>query len=264
MLRTILIPVEDGIHNAVATEHLWTLAPLYKSRVYGIRIVDIGTLEKGMHKTGEARRLLDRDARQHLSAFDQTCQAHGLRCKTDVIIGETVEEITLSVPRADMLIMGEALSVSGEEYKARKDVVREVLRRTARPMLIAREGHEKMKRIVVGYDGSEKGGHALQLAADLAERASSLLTVVVAADTRERGAALIDGATVYLEAYHLTWKPVLFTGTPNEALSHAAQDGPADLVVVGSHGHGRLHELTFGSTTNHVLEYIHTSILIYR
>jgi nucleotide-binding universal stress UspA family protein len=264
MLRTILIPVEDDIHGKTAIDHLWRIAPAYQARVYGLRIVDVETLEEGMHETSEARRLLERDAGQHLESFVQMCEQHGLQYRTEIIIGQPIEEIALGAPRADLLLMGEAMSISGEAYNKRKTFVRDVLHRTARSVLIARDGHTDLNRIMVGYDGSEKSAHALQLGADLAERLSSELTVVVAADRKDYGAKLVDDLTWYLEAYRVDWKPVLFEGTPNEAMTRTAGDKKIDLVIVGSHGHGRLHELAFGSTTNHVLEYIRSSILIYR
>ena len=41
-------------------------------------------------------------------------------------------------------------------------------------------------------------------------------------------------------------------------------DTGADMLILGSHGHGRLHELAFGITTDFALENIRSSILIYR
>lgn len=265
MLRTILLPIEEDHHGAVATDHLWDIAPLYGSRVYGLRVIDTESLEEGMRETEEARRLLDREVHQHLEAFEQTCREKELAWQTEVIIGEPIEEIALASPKADLMIMGEMRSVSGAENTERKAFVRNVLHRATRPMLIARDGHERLYHLVVGYDGSEKAGHALQLGADLAERAGAPLSVVTAADTLEYGMRLMDDVTVYLEAYTLTeWHPVVFEGPPSEALSKTVSDTGADMLIIGSHGHGRLHELAFGSTTNFVLDNIRSSILVYR
>lgn len=209
--------------------------------------------------------LLEREAKQRLQAFEQTCQNQGLRFKTEAVFtGEAVEEIVQASQKADLQVIGESMDVDTQAYEPRKRFVRDIVHRLHRPILIARAGHEHLKRIVVGYEGSDKGGHALQPAADLAERASSELTVVVAVERPEQGAILMDGVAVYLEGYRLSWKPAEFEGAPNEALSRTVERESADMVVVGSHGHGRLHGLAFGSTTNHVLEYIHTSILVYR
>lgn len=264
MIRTILVPIEDGVYGVVAYEHLWRLATLYQARVYGIRIIEPEAVQNGLHETAEAPALLEEDARQRLAKFETVCQTRGHRSKTDVIRGDFVEEVGTNSQKADLLIIGEAIAGRGNNDRARMDLVRRVLRKVVKPTLIARKGHERLKRILVGYDGSEKGGRALQLAADLTERASSILTVVVACETKQAGTQLIDWATAYLESYRLSWRPSLIEGSPSEAIIRTVQDEGSDLIVVGSHGQSRLHELAFGSTTNHVLEYAPSSILIVR
>ncbi|MBI4552024.1 MAG: universal stress protein [Candidatus Latescibacteria bacterium] len=260
----MLIPVEDGVHGVVAYEHLWRFAALYQARVYGVRVIDPAAVESGLHETAEAQGLLEEDARQRLAEFETLCQTRGHRSKAELIIGNFVEEVVASSQKADFLIIGEAVSARGDKDRPRVEVVHQVLRKVAKPTLIARKGYEQLRRILVGYDGSEKGGHALQLAADMAERTSARLTVVAACETAQQGAPLVDWATAYLESYRLSWKPVLLETTPNEAITQTAHDEGADLVIIGSHGKSRLHELAFGSTTNHVLEYVRASILIYR
>ena len=71
MLRTILIPVEEGIHGTVGEAHLWSVAERYESHVYGVRVIDVNTLEEGLHETEEARRLLERDAFHDLEGFEE-------------------------------------------------------------------------------------------------------------------------------------------------------------------------------------------------
>ena len=156
---------------------------------------------------------------QHLEAFEQKCKDHELAWQTEVIIGEPVEEIALSSPKADIMIMGEMLSVSGAVNTERKNYLRNVLHRATRRILIARDGHARLYHLVVGYDGSDKAGPSLQLGADLAERSGAPLSVVTAADTKEYAVRLMDDVTSYLEAYTLTdWHPVILEGSPCEAL----------------------------------------------
>lgn len=81
---------------------------------------------------------------QHLEAFEQKCKDNELAWQTEVIIGEPVEEIALSSPKADIMIMGEMLSVSGAVNTERKNYLRNVLHRATRPVLIARDGHARL------------------------------------------------------------------------------------------------------------------------
>lgn len=264
MFRTILVPAEAGPHGAAGEAHLWSIAERYESHVFGVHIVDVNNLEEGLHETDEARRLLERDALQELETFEEDYKSRQLTGRTEVIIGEPVEELVLCAPRSDLVILGDAASVDEEDSEDRKSYIRAVLHRITRPLLIAREGQQDLDRIVVGYDGSEKGGHALEIGADMAERMGAALVVVVATDRKELGTRIMDDAEDYLTPYKLDFNAILYEGTPNEALSRTAQSEQASLVIVGSHGHGRLHELAFGSTTDHVLDNVNGSILIFR
>jgi len=262
-MRTILVPIESGVHYETARDHLCRLAPLYGSRTLGLQVIDTFDLEKELGDREEARRLLERDARLRVEAFERECRDKGIASSGETVIGETVEEIALYAQRSDLLLIGEALS-DEEGLERRQRRVRAVLHRLTRPLLIAREGYEKMRRIVMGYDGCEKGGHALQWSADLAERASAELVFVVCADTREMIAQLAEEAEAYLDAYRIHRSVRTAEGHPGEALAQTARQSSADLVVVGSHGHGRLHEMAFGSTTRYVLENVPMSLLIWR
>jgi nucleotide-binding universal stress UspA family protein len=121
-------------------------------------------------------------------------------------------------------------------------------------------------RIVVGVDGSEAGQHALDWAVGEAARRSatgqpvSVRAVTAyeylagpmatgpglpdpAADAERtvqasiaRSTATADGLTVTGEALR---------GSAGEALSRAAVG--ADLLVIGSHGHSRIHTAVLGS-----------------
>lgn len=261
-MRTILIPLEPGASHAVAMAHARRIAPLYKSRLLGLHVIDTQILQKG-EGTEEIRRLLEREAQQHLDAFTTDCQSMGLPSVTDTVIGEPVEEISQYTGRGDLLLVGESLQ-AGSDEEDRKKRVDALLHRITRPMLVAREGHEGLKRIVVGYDGSEKGGHALQTSADLAERASAELILVTVASSKELGTRLQEEAAAYLGAYAVNWHSAPSEGHPGAALAKTVQDENADLVVVGAHGHGWIHEAAFGSTTRYILEYIPASLLIWR
>ncbi|GAA3193204.1 universal stress protein [Actinocorallia longicatena] len=103
-----------------------------------------------------------------------------------------------------------------------------------------------MNEIVVGVDGSEPSGAALDWAAHEAQRRGSRLRIVhalpplseenelPAAEERARRAA--PGIEIVTEQV---------TDGPQEALMERA--GSAELVVVGTHGHGSVASLIVGS-----------------
>jgi nucleotide-binding universal stress UspA family protein len=148
-----------------------------------------------------------------------------------------------------------------------------------------------MERILVGVDGSAPSLEAVDFAADLAGKYNAeliLLTVtsplppppdpaveeyarlehIPAAETElafttanyalddARGRARAKGATqISIES---------LSGDPAQEIVAAAKDRKADLIVVGSRGHGRLAGLLLGSVAQKVISLAHCPVVVVR
>lgn len=141
-----------------------------------------------------------------------------------------------------------------------------------------------MGRIVVGVDGSEPSLNALRYAADEARRREAKLTILhawilpvfesapdpfliewsgpVDADPEAtinamRAAAenVVDDAVEALgdAATGLEIERLVVEDRPERALVDAAEG--ADLLVLGSHGHSRLHDLVLGSVSHYCVQH---------
>jgi nucleotide-binding universal stress UspA family protein len=81
----------------------------------------------------------------------------------------------------------------------------------------------------------------------------------------------IDAATAKLKklirpaaAQKLRVQYMVRDGKPFAEIIHAAKDTGADLIVMASHGRGRLAELLLGSTTDRVVQKAPCSVLVVR
>jgi nucleotide-binding universal stress UspA family protein len=54
------------------------------------------------------------------------------------------------------------------------------------------------------------------------------------------------------------------TGEPGPVICQVAQDVAADLIVIGSHGHGVLERSLLGSVSRHVLEHAPCPVMVHR
>lgn len=136
-----------------------------------------------------------------------------------------------------------------------------------------------MNRILVGYDGSEAAGHALDQACVIANAYGCPLTILTAADDRlvredghptmaadedlarwtaDQGAQRARAAGVKQVRIEISIE------APSAAIAHAAQAGNYDLVVVGHRGLGALKELFLGSTAKSLVDKVPCSVLIVR
>jgi nucleotide-binding universal stress UspA family protein len=143
-----------------------------------------------------------------------------------------------------------------------------------------------MDKIVVGVDGSDASKQALHWAIDEARVHGARVTAVHAweppapvpevapmptIDFVDFGAELRDGAEKLVAGMvdevvggdtSVTIEPVAVEASPAEALLDAARD--ADLLVVGSRGHGGFRALLLGSVSHQVAQHAPCPVVIHR
>lgn len=136
-----------------------------------------------------------------------------------------------------------------------------------------------MKRIVVGVDGSDGGSAALRWAVDEAVLRGCELGIVhgwlttayeldvtgMAMGTGEaNGRSIVQDAEVVAHALapDLEVFTVVATTSPAGAVIDASTD--AELVVVGSRGHGAFMGALLGSVSSQVVHHAHCPVVVVR
>ena len=137
-----------------------------------------------------------------------------------------------------------------------------------------------MKRIVVGFDGSEHSRKALERAADIAGQAT--LAVVCAADVARLmrdpagGTSPVDPADAeartkalaeareYLEGRGLKGIFIEGHGNPADVIVQEAEESGADLIVVGTRGLNAARRLVMGSVSTNVVHHAPCDVLVVR
>lgn len=128
--------------------------------------------------------------------------------------------------------------------------------------------------IVVGVDGSDPARAALAWAVDEAARRGAPVRAVMAWDDRQAGpavadpdgvrAALTDALTDTVAALSTPDGPEVTAevvpGMPTRVLVAASRD--AALLVVGSHGHGRVLQAVLGSVAGYCVRHAHCPVVV--
>ncbi|HWN22409.1 MAG TPA: universal stress protein [Gaiellaceae bacterium] len=117
------------------------------------------------------------------------------------------------------------------------------------------------RRILVGYDGSEAAGRALDAAADLVGYGSTLAVVTV--QTGELRRSVVAEARGHLRGRHVQARYHETSGEPAEQLVEAARELEADLVVVGRRDRKSLRGL-LGSVSWTVVRRAPCDVLVVR
>lgn len=136
-------------------------------------------------------------------------------------------------------------------------------------------------RVVVGYDGSQPSETALQWAARAADHQGQKLIVMHAAEwityTQDAGSGLEKSADILAEAGEIAERgrdtvlkdfPNLDVETASSLFSAKVALGElstnASLIVLGSHGRGRIGTLLMGSTSYAIAGYARCPVVIVR
>lgn len=139
-------------------------------------------------------------------------------------------------------------------------------------------GRRVFERIVVAVDGSEPSTWAIQFAARLARATGAELTAVhvfpepyyspevaIPIDELEAAARARGEATMRDQCAHVPpevpCERVVRQGSAADHIVEAAGERSADLIVLGTHGRGRLARFILGSTAEDVVRRAHCPVM---
>ncbi|MGO9906991.1 MAG: universal stress protein [Solirubrobacteraceae bacterium] len=135
-----------------------------------------------------------------------------------------------------------------------------------------------MKRIVVGFDGSDNARKALARAAEIANGATVAVVSATSPSTfmRDPGVSKEDPADVeartealaearkYLEEKGITGQYITGHGNPADVIVAEAEDSGADLIIVGTRGHNAARRAVLGSVSTNVVHHATVDVLVVR
>ena len=140
-----------------------------------------------------------------------------------------------------------------------------------------------MKRILIATDGSAAANHAVEVGVELAEHERASVAVVyvvprtdlaslngfglvghVPYEPTDADQAVMDGAKDIADAHGVSTRAELLRGEPVREITEYADQLDADLIVVGSRGHGALTSALLGSVSRGVLTHSKRPVLVVR
>lgn len=232
---------------------------------------------------------LEARAKEHLTEYAQKLRPN---CKSVTYsvahgpVASTIAEVATD-EQQDLVVVAPGHHSAAERILS-GSVAARVLDQTDRSVLVARPTGNKtdlLKNVLIGTDGSESSRMAIERAAAIFRIAQSQakVTVVHSVDVAEpvkflspvefvasiEQNLLMVGETYLAQAEKLLADSgvknidcCLIEGNPAMGMLKMASDLGADLVIIGSQGHGKLHDLLLGSVSRKIAMHAGCSVAV--
>ena len=275
----VLVPTDGSECARVGAEHGIRIARGFGATVHVVHALNTGT---GFSPLGTAHATAERDrqraaGREIIDGVTQLSDGGSVDITTELVEGDPSEALQDYVTDngIDFVAMG-TRGRSNIERRLLGSVTERIVRTCPVPVLTVRAENDTSTSEEQGYtdvllptrggDGSELAvGHAVSIAA----RFDATLHVIYVVDIRSQAAkhstyeleklvdelqAVVTDAVVdRADEAGIDSRAVVQQGTPHSAIQRYADDHGIDLIVMGTHGRGRIEQFLLGSITERTI-----------
>lgn len=253
LFRDILVAIDHSPQKEHVLEQTLVIAGYEGSGVHGIHI----------HPTVED------DQKDHRTAleeeFREICQAHGVEnCTLNMATGEIPEVICKYARFTDLLALPLNHPPGKKTLQRLSSGLRIIIRRCPRPVLTVPGPATPLQNVLLAYDGSPKAKEALFIAAYVANRWDSALTVLTSSQGISRPDQIQKEARRYLQGRGVQASYLRREETIVEVIKEQVQEKGIDFILIGGYGATSVVEVVLGSSVDQVLREVQLPILICR
>lgn len=276
MFKNIMIAVDGSAYTESVLQHAVALSKQFASRIHVLTVVDVRIFEwasaigadgfvtvvpSGVYQD-ESLSILDEKCVKILEKCSRLLTEEKVNFKTEKVIGSPVDQLLEKAQIADLVIMGKRGEFERWDNDELGVTVQAMSRNLSQPLLVVKKSWRPCNRILLGYDGSEHAGKALQITAQLAEGCQAQVVIISVTNDTEFGENCCREAREYLSSYAVKMDSLVISGDPGKELAHYAQTNNVDMIVIGAFGHSRIREAILGSTTEHILRFSKCPVLL--
>lgn len=275
MIKRILVALDPDADTPVATRYAAAMAQRFDAEVSGLAVIDTqkiatavgpGGAVGAMYYANLSKERMTEEARETartlLGDFDALLEESRVRHGERVEEGVPVEQVVDDMKYHDLLVIGSTSHFYYTRPEQETNTLAKIVKRSIAPTLVVGERYEAIRRVLVGYDGSDASARTLQRFAQLQPFGTSLAVELVhvrAGDSeRERSASelllRLGGAFLKAHGFEHVTETSRDGGKPAARLLDHARHIEADLVVAGAHSVSAMRRIAFGSTTHRLLE----------
>lgn len=278
MIKKILVPTDGSAGSAVALEYAFGLASCFKAELTGLNVIDIRALEGPFFSDisgslgfspiqnylPKFQQILDDRSDTILELFRNRCTEQGIAATTKKLTGIIANIIADEARKAELVVISQRGEHEQWSAGLMGSTTESVVRKSPAPVLVTPAAYRSLKKILVAYDGSVASSNALKCACDLFGASCESMEIIYVAQDEEKGRVLAAEIGEITAPYHLSYEGVWLQGDPAAEILCHAESACADLIIMGSFTHGRLHDLIIGSTAAYVIRKTTLPVLLHR
>lgn len=248
LFRDILVPLSGEPESWQALEQAIIIARHETASLDGIHI-------SSLKLSSDPERDLAIQAR-----FAERCQEVGLQGGLALEKGNVSDIVCQRAFLADLIVLNVAHPPS-PGLSSLGSGLRSIIWRSSRPILTVPGKISPLNKALVAFDGSRKSKEAVFVAAYLAERWKTALTVLTLSDDSD--STVQNYARDYFALHELEADFIHTSGSQETFLSVIAERG-INLVVMGGYSGSAWQEVIIGSMVNFLLRHVEIPLLICR
>lgn len=267
--QNILVSSDTSPYSASAVNVAIDMVQKYGGKLSVMTMVLFGNDLEGVG-TGALLDEQDREAQQHLDEIIGRAAASGVAAEGVLAHGdEPHAEITATAAGlgADLIVMGRRGRRGLAKLMLGDATTRVIAETSANVLVVPRETRLWSRGILLATDGSENSMAATETALALCQAWQLPLAVVFAVPDgsgMDLAEATVVGLCQRAASLGVDCQHRVLNGRPNEMIAAAAHETGADLIVVGSHGHGAFMSLIHGSVSGQVIRSASCPVLVVR
>jgi nucleotide-binding universal stress UspA family protein len=284
-IENLLLCTDGSEFSEGAVREAISLAKTCSSRLFALSVVQTNPEYETM-----APQLVEKEiekAGTHLDGVKERASREGVNCETIVRQGEDsyryiVEEAAKR--KAGMIIMGRRGRTGLKRLMMGSVTAKVIGHAPCNVLVVPRAARVELRKVLVAIDGSRYSDAAAMEAMGIAKRCGAELAVISVVPSeaaspfdivhsemqreliseKERKAAECNVRNIQevAEKDGVNVRGFVMSGKPYEAIIGAAEEGKADLIVMGSHGRTGIERLLMGSVTERVIVLSPCAVLV--
>lgn len=247
LFAEILIPMQVGETSWRAFTQAVVIAQRERSRLHGV------------HVTAGDR--ISEEAREIEEEFLGRTEALGVRGDFVFDTGTVTRTICQRARWTDLVVLSLNFPPAEQPLARLGSGFRQIIRRCSRPILAVPETPSELTRGLLAYDGSRTADEALYLAAFMARRWGTSISVLTVNESNVPPDSP-QNARRYLEGHAIQAKYQQASGNAADRILEAAERDACNFILIGGYGHHPVIEFVVGSTLDQVLRESRIPMLI--